>query len=338
VAELIFVTDIDFESSQLQLLTDALRAGPGSPEWRTAMETVGAASVSQQDEYKLLYAARERLASGRQYREVRAGPGFTRRVFDAIEQEDDADGSTPAALPAANLIAAISALVILGVLAIVAWLIIPSSDVRQQQQANDLSQTYFVNRIVDASFDTGLGADWTAFGNLPLEAKDGLRPGAPPADAATGFLGGGAAHRRTIEATQPFAVETSIKIVKPSDDVVVQVFVTDSPTFTGDNAMTPRELAWLVRGTQASVATPDNAVEFADAPVRAGQRITIRITANQTDAAVEMNGKKLWSGPNQLDPKRPRTVGVRFLRQGKVEQKALPVVESVRVLVPQKPQ
>src|SRR5688500_14006835 len=91
------VTDLDFESSQLQLLTDALRAGPGTPEWRAAMETVapvGAGGGGGADEYKLLYAARERLASGRQYREVRAGPGFTRRVFDAIEDEE-AEGVTP---------------------------------------------------------------------------------------------------------------------------------------------------------------------------------------------------------------------------------------------------
>jgi hypothetical protein len=334
--KLIAVTDLDFESSQLQLLTDALRAGPGSPEWRAAMEAVGASSSPEQDEYKLLYAARERLASGRQYRAVRAGPGFTRRVFDAIEQDDSGDGSTPGALPAANLIAAVSALVILGVLAIVAWLIIPSTDTRHQQQANDLSQTYFVNRIVDANFDAGLAADWTPFGNLPLEAKGGLRPGSAGNAPAT-FVGGGATHRRTIDASQPFAVEASIKIPRPSDDVIVQIFITDSPTFTGDNAMTPRELAWLVRGTQASVATPDGAVEFADAPVRGGgQRINVRLTANQADGAVEMNGQKLWSGPNQLDPKRPRTLGVRFLRQGKVDEKSLPVVESLRVLVPQK--
>jgi len=57
----------------------------------------------------------------------------------------------------------------------------------------------------------------------------------------------------------------------------------------------------------------------------------------KADAAVEMNGRKLWSGPNQLDPKKPRMIGVRFLRQGKMEAKALPVVESLRVLVPQKP-
>ena len=332
------MTDLDFESSQLQLLTDALRAGPGSPEWRAAMEAVGASSSVEQDEYKLLYTARERLASGRQYREVRAGPGFTRRVFDAIEQDDDSPGSMPRALPAANLIAAISALVILGVLAIVAWLIIPSSEVRQQQQANDLSQTYFVNRIVDSTFANALGADWNPFGKLALHVKDGLRPGVIDGggEASQTFLGGGVTHRRTIEANQPFAVEATVRIPKPTDDVIVQVFVTDSPTFTGDNAMTPREIVWHLRGSQASVATPAGNVELADTPIRAGQRITVRIAANQSDATVEMNGRRLWSGPNQLDPKKPRTVGVRFLAQGKVDEKVVPVVESVRVLVPQK--
>jgi hypothetical protein len=85
------------------------------------------------------------------------------------------------------------------------------------------------------------------------------------------------------------------------------------------------------------VATPAGNVELADTPIRAGQRITVRIAVNQSDAAVEMNGKKLWSGPNQLDPQRPRTVGIRFLAQGKVDEKTTPVVESLRVLVPQKP-
>jgi hypothetical protein len=86
----------------VELLTDALRAGPGSPAWRAAMESVAAAGGTEAEEYKTLYAARERLASGRQYREVRAGPAFTRSVFDAIEHERDAAGSTPGAGPAAT--------------------------------------------------------------------------------------------------------------------------------------------------------------------------------------------------------------------------------------------
>jgi hypothetical protein len=335
------MTELDFESSQLQLLTDALRAGPGSPEWRAAMEAVapaaGGGGGSGADEYKLLYAARERLASGRQYREVRAGPEFTRKVFDAIEQDEDGDGTTPRALPAANLIAAISALVILGVLAIVAWLIIPSSDLRQQQQAGDLSQTYFVNRIVESNFPKGMGPDWMPFGNLAVVAKDGLHPGATPGgEPPQAYVGGGAAYAWTIEANQPFALEASVRIPKPTEDVIVQLFVTDSPTFSGESAMTAHELVWHLRGPQVSVATPAGAIEFSDTPIRAAQRITVRIAANQSDAAVEMNGRKLWSGPNQLDPNKPRTLGVRFLRQGKVDEKALPVVESLRVLVPQK--
>src|SRR5215204_3966772 len=90
------MTELDFETSQLQLLTDALRAGPGSPEWRAAMEAaeLPASGVAAQ-EYKLL---------------------------------DAAPGSTPATSPAANVIAAVSALVILGVLAFVAWLIIPRGE------------------------------------------------------------------------------------------------------------------------------------------------------------------------------------------------------------------
>src|SRR5687768_12937195 len=196
------MTDLDFESSQLQLLTDALRAGPGTPEWRAALESIksGGGSGAGSDEYKLLYTARERLASGRQYREVRAGPGFTRKVFDAIEHEEDADGATPGVMPAANLIAAVSALVILGVLSIVVWLIAPTRDGREQQQGTALAQTYFVDRIVDATFAGALdNDDWTAFGKLPVEAKNGLRPGAAPDAAAApdAYTGGGVFHRRT---------------------------------------------------------------------------------------------------------------------------------------------
>jgi hypothetical protein len=301
------------------------------------MESVASAGGSEAEEYKAIYAARERLASGRQYREVRAGPAFTRSVFDAIEHERDAAGSTPGAAPAANLIAAVSALMILGVLAIVVWLIVPSRDAQQQQQSNDLSQTYFVDRIIDATFASGLGDDWTPFGKLPVGAKNGLRPGAAPDGADTSYTGGGVFHKRALDAKQPFAVEASIRIPKPADAAVVQVFVTDTPTFAGGNAMTPRELVWHVRASQATVATPDGAVELSDgAAIRPGQRINVRITTNQSDAAVEMNGRKLWAGAHQLDPARPRTVGVRFLTQGKVEEKAAPVVESLRVLVPQK--
>src|SRR5262245_62512758 len=119
------MTDLDFESSQLQLVTEALRAGPGSPAWREALALIE--HSPEADEYKVLYTARERLASGRGYREVRAGAGFTRKLFDAIEQEQAGGEKKSAAIPSANLIAVTSAVVILAILAVIAWFVIPGA-------------------------------------------------------------------------------------------------------------------------------------------------------------------------------------------------------------------
>src|ERR1700719_2596470 len=76
----------NIESEQMMtLLTDALRSGRGSPEWHQAVSVLRAQN-GDVDEYKLLYAARERLESGKEYRSVRPGPGFTRKVFTELEQ------------------------------------------------------------------------------------------------------------------------------------------------------------------------------------------------------------------------------------------------------------
>ena len=70
------MTQLDFDSDAfLTLLTDALRAGPGSPQWHDALRTLRAGGIEHADEYRLLVAAREHLESGREYRSIRAGPG-----------------------------------------------------------------------------------------------------------------------------------------------------------------------------------------------------------------------------------------------------------------------
>src|SRR5882757_10204675 len=92
---------MDLESEQfMTLLTDALRAGPGSPEWHQAvgvLRTSGGAKGA--DEMQMLVRAREDLESGRGYRAVRAGAGFTRNVMEGIEEEAKA---APKGLPSAN--------------------------------------------------------------------------------------------------------------------------------------------------------------------------------------------------------------------------------------------
>src|SRR5690242_12889926 len=93
-----------------ELLTDALRAGPGSPQWRDAVAALREKGADDTDEYRLLIRTREDLESGREYRSVRAGVGFTRNVMDRLgEQETDGRKT----LPIANIIAILCAIAII---------------------------------------------------------------------------------------------------------------------------------------------------------------------------------------------------------------------------------
>ena len=329
------MTDLDFESAQLELLTEALRAGPGTPAWRDAIATLEVTPGA--DEFKLLYAARERLASGRQYRELRAGPVFTREVFDAIDEEQANAPSAPKAVSSANLIAALSAAVILAILGIVAWLVVPHADSSPNSLGggSDLGQTYFVNTIGSSKFDGDLGVEFASFGPLQVEARSGLRPLLQGLDPKT-FKGGGVVYQRDLPADQPCAIEATLRLVKPSDDLIAQVFVADDRNFGEQSATSPHELVWQTRGVDTSVYLPDGKVAAAGPKVRAGQQLDVRISMNRAQAAVEMNGRRIWTGANQLDAAKPRVVGVRFLAGASAKPADAPVVESVRILTRQK--
>jgi hypothetical protein len=342
------MTDLDFESAQLELVTEALRAGPGSPQWRDALATLDSVTPGA-DEFKLLYAARERLASGRQYREVRAGAGFTRQVFDAIDQDAAEPTANAKALPSANLIAALSAAVILGILAIVAWLVVPRADdtTSAAGAGDDLSQTYFVNTLASTNFDgdggDGIGSEFTTFGPLDVQTRSGLRPVLEGIADAKTFRGGGVVYARDLTADQPCAIDATVRLIKPADDPVVQVFVADERNFSADSATTAHELVWQARGADTSVYLPDGKVAASGPKVRpagaggaGGQSLDVRISVNRRQATVEVNGRRIWSGASQLDPTKPRIVGVRFLAGAAAKPADVPVVESVRVLSPQK--
>src|SRR3954463_13582132 len=110
---------MDLESEQfMTLLTDALRAGPGSPEWHQAIGVLRTSGTSASaDEYQMLVRAREDLESGRDYRSVKAGAGFTRKGLQAIEEEGARKTS---GLPSATLIAILATGVILAVVVVIA--------------------------------------------------------------------------------------------------------------------------------------------------------------------------------------------------------------------------
>src|SRR3954469_33895 len=256
--------ELDFESDQfLQVLTDALRAGPGSPEWHQAVislraEGANGSSVAAADEYRLLVEAREHLESGKAYRSVRAGPGFTRKVMAAL---DDKDGMRQP-LPTANVIAIVSGIFVLAAVVIVGYLLFrgDAGNATQTSSIEALANTYFANAIVSTTFETGpLPREWRTIGSLELEASRGLRPTSGQAIAERG--GGGVVWTQALDATQPVAVEAVLRVQRPTEDLIAQLFVTDDSDFSENRATSPHELVWLFEAGQVKVISPSGKVE-----------------------------------------------------------------------------
>src|SRR3954469_10777303 len=160
---------MDLESEQfMTLLTDALRAGPGSPEWHQAVGVLRASGGNKNaDEMQMLVRAREDLESGRGYRAVRAGPGFTQNVMAGIEEEGRAK---PKGLPSANLIALVAGGVILAVVAVLAVVLFrtPPAD---RGNIERLQGIYFINPVVSQlNFDGGteIPSEWRLVGEVRL--------------------------------------------------------------------------------------------------------------------------------------------------------------------------
>src|SRR5687768_2980187 len=160
-----------------QLLTEALRAGPGSEQWDHAVAKLRDGGVEGADEYRLLVRAREDIELGRDFRKVTAGPGFTRKVLDAIERE----GSRKRSVPTATIIAVLSALVILAVIVTVIVMMSRGDAAKDPQQAaiERLEAASFPVAVASASFrgSQTLPGGWRLVGDLPLDFTEGLTAG-----------------------------------------------------------------------------------------------------------------------------------------------------------------
>ncbi len=289
-----------------QLLTDALRAGPGSPEWRDAVSKLKDSS-SAPDEYSLILQARERLESGKEWRSIRAGAGFTRKIMDALDREDATGGR---GIPTAKIVAIIAVGVLVTLVA--AGIYYASSAPSLEQSAvSDLNNVFFAQTISTATFDTETPTGWRAIGALPLTASSALTPTTIP--AGVGYIGGGLVCETPAPAHQPFCVEAQLRLEKLSDDVIPQVFVTDDPTFSPDRGTSPHELVWLAGAEGMRVVLPDGRVAQAESLRASRDPQIVRIEVGKSGAIVEFSSKKIWSGPHQLRPDQPWYVGVRFL-------------------------
>ena len=312
---------LDLQSEQfMTLLTDALRSGPGSPEWNQAVKTLRA-SDQNIDEYTLLYAARERLESGKEYRAVRAGPNFTRKVLDGIDEQANASGG----IPTANLIAMIAAGVILAVVVVIGVFILKGSN-PQQQAIEELARQIFGNKILSASFagpastTPVLPDGWTKFGDLPLVVKSNeLRPSTMPASlpATTepaSYKTGGLVTAASIPADQSMEVDVTIRICKAGDEGIAEVFVSDEP-ITDENATGGHALVWQFKAGEARVFLPDGRPDPHGEKFGTARDLPVKILLNRDIAVIDTAGQRLYAGPHLLAPDRARYVGIRFRRR-----------------------
>jgi hypothetical protein len=335
--------ELDFETDAfLELLTDALRAGPGSPAWHEALQRLRSGGIEGADEYRLLVTARERLESGRSYRSVRAGSGFTQRVMGAIDHEEKY--GSPRSMTPTSLIAIGAAFVVLVVVLLVGYLLWTAAE---RAPNTPEGPTLLVNTVSFVDFTGELPSDWRMIGRLPLEFVKGsmryaapssttqpTQPTLPPAGANT--IGGGVTWSKPIAPDEPFAFVVNVRVHHPEDSLIAQVFISDTPQFDDENATTSHELVWLLLGRQAQVVLPSGRVEGQTELPKDYKGNFVRVVVDHDEASVELSGKKFWSGSTGLDPSKPRFVGVRFLRKAPDATGDGVIFESVRVNTRQK--
>lgn len=332
--------DLNFESDTLgRLLTDALRAGPGSPQWHEATQRLTGDTSPEAREYRQVLLARERLESGRNYRAVRAGPGFTRRLMNQLERET-VGGASGRWIPPAGAIAIISAILVVGALAGIAYYLMPraqttASDTSPTSGIEKLASQYMVETVASATFDTAeMPAGWKPVGALRMAFSRGMRPVTPTgaaAEPAAQTATGGIAWGQPCEPQTPFAIETVLRAARSGEELIPEIVVSEYDPSADDRASSNRELVWLLREGRSSVVLPGGDVEAQSQRARdLDKPLTVRLTLDRTNVIVEMNGQRVWAGAHKLSPEKPRYAILRFLKRG--SDRADPIFfQSVRI-------
>ncbi len=318
----------DFETDQmLSLLAEALRSGPGSPQWHEAIRMLRAQPPGvQADEYQLLCDARERLESGKSYRSIRAGNGFTRKLMQSMSKT----GGEKRWFTPASLVLLLAMGVMLAVIAGVAVMIHQGGKSSDKAGAEGLNQIRFTTSVIPTTrFDTPpttLPSGWRSVGTLPIIIRNGLKPGPmPPAtEPSTALLDdrylyrvGGIVSAASFPADLPIQMDLSFRVSKANDELWVQAFVCDHPLLSG--AAEPHGIVCQIKQDEATVFLGGRA-EAHGQKVPLNQEFSLRLTVDRAQAIIECNGQRLYAGPQPLDSAMPHYVGVRFVRQ--VDSKA----------------
>jgi hypothetical protein len=286
-----------------QLLTEALRAGPGSAQWGEAVAKLRDGGVEGADEYRLILRAREDIELGRDFRKVQAGPEFTRKVLDSIERE----GTRGSGVPTATIVAILSGLVILGVIITVIVIMSRGGPAKDPQQAA-------IGRLEAASLPVSVASASTGTGLRSVNAL----PSTSSTQTATMSVGG-LVTTETLDPATPAVVEAEFV---PSAGGSIQLFVSDS-----SDGASAREIVWNYRDGRASVIVPGGAGESVGL-TPSGESLKASIRFDRENAIIEAGGRRLYAGPHKLG-EQPRYAGVRLIHS-KTDGKA-PQVKSLTV-------
>ena len=302
-----------------QLLTEALRAGPGSAQWGEAVAKLRDGGLEGGDEYKLILRAREDIGLGRDFRKVSAGPGFTRKILDAVERE----GARGSGVPTATIVAILSGIVILAVIVTVIVIMSRGGGAKDPQQAAIERLERATAPISVASVTFNGQTQWPPDGfrvveGVTLDATKELKVSGPAPAAATTqaskFSSGGLISSTSLSAVIPAAIEAEV-VLPPAGtgQPLTQLFVSDSTELKPDPASPVREIAWTYRDGRASIDVQGRAPESValGAP---GDTLKVSIRFDRDTAIVEAGGRRLYAGPHGLDPDKPRYAGLRFLQ------------------------
>ena len=176
-----------------------------------------------------------------------------------------------------------------------------------------LSNTYFVDPILDRGFDSDISPDFGKIGSLDIEARHGLHPVASADNAL--LSGGGIVWSQKIPANQPVAIDVNLRITRPTDETIAEVFVTDSDQFNTEKGTSNHEFMWLYQAGQAKVVLPGDKIDQQTPPNRDFKGVmNIRIAIERDAAIVSQQNKAIWSGAHGLDASKPRYIGLRFIR------------------------
>ncbi|HEX8339683.1 MAG TPA: hypothetical protein VF624_02115 [Tepidisphaeraceae bacterium] len=295
------------EDEQLaQLLGEALRRGPGSPEWHDALARThdGSAEAADEtaDETQRLLAARDRLGRGKDYRSVRAGPAFTEAVFANLD--------APSGRPRSMLLTLIAAGCAAAVMVSVAMILIVTSRARTTT-GDELARQLFITPLHAYAFLRPDASTLALDPSWHIDRGSGLRPAAP-AEAQRLEL------PTALDLTRPVCVECVVTIARPVDTKFAL-------SATGGGSGGPRIEMELSRS--AVTASHNNDTVRVRREMRPGTAV-LRLKLARDHATAEVDGKPVWDGP--IDFGESARLAIEFRGVGR-ETAALRL-EAVRVL------